>query len=1218
MRLTEFLQPAPVVAPPTMGVREVPIPMWVLEGSDADYEAFLVKRRLNTIASTLTEAAIDRYRPMLEVFRKIDGMSPTNTISGNSWHDIATKQLNWAMTVLKREDRIVWFLRLLKVMYLGMIASKPVADGPQQAEIINFINKEYARAKAGVNKAIGGKVDDDAVYAAEQIKNLNQFQTDMEHFMSMDIPQIQQTTWGPQLPRDLMQSFRAIEKEWSARRSSVVDMSQDDKSEVTTIIEFPDGSAWVNLNRSSCSLEADAMGHCGNTASNRSYETVLSYRTPVNEHGRPRDPKDGGTHWRPRLTFILHKETGMLGEMKGRANNKPKDELHPFIIALLRSDLVKGITGGGYAPENNFEMSDLDPEVAAALIKEKPALGTVSQHFAVEGRSESLMNRVQGILDQYEVSNNGFTEDGKYLIIDTHNDFADFAERWGSRTETYIAGIMSGSDSMYDGDYHSGDRSDRESLLEDLVKLRPDILEHLKAYMKWTYPEQFGIKSQDDDQQDDDQNDDDQDDDYGDDAEYDIDDLGDIVRCLEDESDDLYDQIGNAISDGHRSGAESEMYEAFWKWLDDPFEGHGTAIIVDEKNKYDSKVYTVLPFDELIGFLPPEDDEFVETVSGSGWSEWLEVNKIDEPYYGWSGYDEHVALENLGDHFDIPDVPDYEIPVAGNANIKDRDAIYQAIQELGGEEIPNTKARSKNWKTPEGIRVLDIDAMNGVIVMNVYFNAGDKSTEEMAATYATFLRFLAMVGRSRGCSIVLRTHEKHLMKHDLVGETGFTQAKHGYLRYDPPKAVKESDEPVRIKLRGRAVRDSDGDVDGFLHDLEQATQEHPWNHKMRIFGSVGIEVSPWGTGIHLGDIVTLGDARQGHGTNALKLLTQLADQHGVTISGVAKAYSNKPGHIQGTSRLLKWYQKHGFKRTGGYPEDGYDIEYKPRAVTEAPIDDYGLIGNWGDNVKSNSFMNPQDRKIIQSPNLIQKVRRKFGNTEHMLNFYFVNLPGVRQFAETGVKSEEEIAKDMPEAWAAIRQRETDRGTDRTNAINVLYVGNAGVNRVPMTAWIMGHRLGHAVQASNRGGKNKIHSWADLEREFSDMLGRMMDEVYGWNIKKQSRFGAYGAAPEPDMWNHPDIAKFLEAIGTMASARNGKLGGRPYEFMYEMFSQYLTTGELKFRDLPKVFGRPRSQRRSRDEEMRDMYSRDLNGWFADHITSYMDNVCYECTGKYLVM
>ena len=188
----------------------------------------------------------------------------------------------------------------------------------------------------------------------------------------------------------------------------------------------------------------------------------------------------------------------------------------------------------------------------------------------------------------------------------------------------------------------------------------------------------------------------------------------------------------------------------------------------------------------------------------------------------------------------------------------------------------------------------------------------------------------------------------------------------------------------------------------------------------------------------------------------------------------------------------------------------------------------------------------------------------------------------------------------------------------TNAINVLYVGNAGVNRVPMTAWIMGHRLGHAVQASNRGGKNKIHSWADLEREFSDMLGRIMDEVYGWNIKKQSRFGTYGAAPEPDMWDHPDIAKFLEAIGTMASARNGKLGGRPYEFMYEMFSQYLTTGELKFRDLPKVFGRPRSQRYARDEEMRDMYSRDLNGWFADHITSYMDNVCYECTGKYLVM
>jgi hypothetical protein len=88
---------------------------------------------------------------------------------------------------------------------------------------------------------------------------------------------------------------------------------------------------------------------------------------------------------------------------------------------------------------------------------------------------------------------------------------------------------------------------------------------------------------------------------------------------------------------------------------------------------------------------------------------------------------------------------------------------------------------------------------------------------------------------------------------------------------------------------------------------------------------------------------------------------------------------------------------------------------------------------------------------------------------------------------------------------------------------------------------------------------------------------------------------------------------------MASARNGKLRGRPYEFMYELFSQYLTTGKVEFRELPKRFGmRNGSIYYARDEEMREMYSRDLNGWWADHITSYMDNVCFECTGKYLIM
>lgn len=284
-------------------------------------------------------------------------------------------------------------------------------------------------------------------------------------------------------------------------------------------------------------------------------------------------------------------------------------------------------------------------------------------------------------------------------------------------------------------------------------------------------------------------------------------------------------------------------------------------------------------------------------------------------------------------------------------------------------------------------------------------------------------------------------------------------------------------------------------------------------------------------------------------------------------------------------------------------------------LSEAPIGDYALVGNWGDKEASNGFRHAQDRKIIQSENLIKKVRRKFGNTEHMLNFYFINLPGTSRFAETGVMTPEALAENMPQAWKLIQEREAAQGTDASQSINVLYVGNAGTGRVPMTAWIMGHRLGHAVNAA-RGAK-KSNSWNDLEREFSQQLITMFREVYSWKVSLTSGYG-YGQGMQLPLWSDPDVAKFLEEIGTMASARNGKLGGRPYEFMYEMFSQYITTGKLEFRELPKRFGRSKSVRYVRDEEMREMYSRDLNLWFADHLTSYMDNVMYEATGKYLVM
>jgi hypothetical protein len=142
-----------------------------------------------------------------------------------------------------------------------------------------------------------------------------------------------------------------------ARKGNTIEMTGDEK----VVLEWPNGWTWFDLERSGCSKEADAMGHCGNGSGNYG-ETILSLRKNVS-----------GDFWTPHLTFILD-DNNMLGEMKGRNNDKPVSRYHPYIIALLKSDVVDGIKGGGYMPENNFSMRDLDDDVRKELCKEKPGL----------------------------------------------------------------------------------------------------------------------------------------------------------------------------------------------------------------------------------------------------------------------------------------------------------------------------------------------------------------------------------------------------------------------------------------------------------------------------------------------------------------------------------------------------------------------------------------------------------------------------------------------------------------------------------------------------------------------------------------------------------------------------------------------------------------------------------------------------------------------------
>jgi hypothetical protein len=123
---------------------------------------------------------------------------------------------------------------------------------------------------------------------------------------------------------------------------------------------------WFDLGVGACEDEGKAMGHCGNVPSRVEGDKLLSLRTE-------RKVGDKIYH-EPHLTFVVN--NGFLGEMKGRGNTKPFKEYHQDIANLLKNPNIKGVIGGGHSSKNNFEFSDLSPELQKEVKEANPDLIT--------------------------------------------------------------------------------------------------------------------------------------------------------------------------------------------------------------------------------------------------------------------------------------------------------------------------------------------------------------------------------------------------------------------------------------------------------------------------------------------------------------------------------------------------------------------------------------------------------------------------------------------------------------------------------------------------------------------------------------------------------------------------------------------------------------------------------------------------------------------------
>jgi hypothetical protein len=111
--------------------------------------------------------------------------------------------------------------------------------------------------------------------------------------------------------------------------------------------------------------------------------------------------------------------------------------------------------------------------------------------------------------------------------------------------------------------------------------------------------------------------------------------------------------------------------------------------------------------------------------------------------------------------------------------------------------------------------------------------------------------------------------------------------------------------------------------------------------------------------------------------------------------------------------------------------------------------------------------------------------------------------------------------------------------------------------------MMAHRFGHAVQAGARNKRN-WHAWVEAEKYFFQTVNSVLEEHYGKvpQTRPPGRNILYQLEPEYNA--------LFNALGTQRSSRGGQIK-RPYEFLYEIFAQYLGTGKVTFNPLPANLG-----------------------------------------------
>lgn len=276
-------------------------------------------------------------------------------------------------------------------------------------------------------------------------------------------------------------------------------------------------------------------------------------------------------------------------------------------------------------------------------------------------------------------------------------------------------------------------------------------------------------------------------------------------------------------------------------------------------------------------------------------------------------------------------------------------------------------------------------------------------------------------------------------------------------------------------------------------------------------------------------------------------------------------------------------------------------------ISETPLDQYTPFGDFS---RPGPFK-AIDRKLVTHPTNQLKTAKFFSKSPYDFRLFFSNVSGTGKYGETGAVSDQQLISMFGDDQAS----QILEGSKDENAITVVFVGNSGDRAVMMTPWIMAHRLGHAIQVGSRVSSGRSNNaWAYAEQHFFRAINEILAQYYG--IRSASGSDKF------QMNLSSEYTALFNAIGTQRSSRENQVR-RPYEFMYEMFAQYLGSGTIKFNPLPKnlgygrkVFGRTVTALRGNPEGAEE-FNHAANTLSYDMEIMFND-VLGSCAGRVFVM